>query len=410
MIDIEFETPAQVDKLANIAVEKIYGAESRVLMIAFLFTNQRIWDALRSKIEEGTEVTLFTPPITSYSGRAFPEALHIYHEATNLASENRNFKFYVCPLWWQKNRSLVYLRSLIKVPYTLHAKLFVVDDTVFLPSSNFESAKHYDICLLSDNNNYVREAFAFAEDLRDYSVDVELTAHSTAREMVSEATKMTILSEVEEQQEYPFRHLVFVAPFYRYSPRNYIRQKLTELPNQSEEYINVMFQHFMPDVKNWSEPGSPSVINSVIYKHREGVNVRILAARGVSSPTAVRAETAPILRSLIESNRIRRNTRVHAKFLYTEKGFLVGSMNINPSSLFYGYLDERKVDVNAALHLLLPEAFPEEFVEEEYGTILESAGYKSSVEVLLNENWNQENENVKEKLQRFFEQCWTEVG
>jgi phosphatidylserine/phosphatidylglycerophosphate/cardiolipin synthase-like enzyme len=410
MIDIEFETPAQVDKLANVAVEKIQGAESRVLMIAFLFANQRIWDALKSKIEEGTEVTLFTPPITSYSGLAFPKAFPIYHEAAKLASERQGFKFYVCPLWWQKNRSLVYLRSLMNVPYTLHAKLFVVDDTIFMPSSNFESARHYDTCLLSDNHDYVSEAFAFAEHLRDYSVDIESTAHNTAREMVSEATKMTILSKVEEQREYPFRHLIFFAPFYKYNPSSYIRQKLVQLPSQSEEYIDVMFQHFMPDVKDWSEPSSPSIIDSVISKHAEGVDVRILSARGVSSPTAVRAETAPILKSLIDSNRIRKSTKVHAKFLYTEKGFLVGSMNINPSSLFYGHLEKRMVDVNAALHLLLPEAFPEELVEAKYGTISEAAGYKSSVEILLIQEWNEENMQIKDKLRSFFNQTWSKVG
>lgn len=147
MIDVDFELPSQVDKLANFVVQKIQRAHTRILYVSFLFANRNIWTALRQKIQEGIEVTVFAPPITSYSGNGVPRAYEIYSEATDLSSARNNFHFYSCPLWWQKDRSLNYLQSFINVPYTLHAKLLVVDNYTYLPSSNFESAKHYDLCI-----------------------------------------------------------------------------------------------------------------------------------------------------------------------------------------------------------------------------------------------------------------------
>src|SRR4030065_2197870 len=150
MIDAEFETPNQVDKLANFAIQKIESARTGVTYVAFLFTNIKVWKALKDKASEGLEVSVFAPPITSYSGATIPKAYEIYQEASALASKKENFHFYSCPLWWQKDRDLTYLRSLTNVAYTLHAKLLVVDDFTYLPSSNFESAKHYDVCVHSD--------------------------------------------------------------------------------------------------------------------------------------------------------------------------------------------------------------------------------------------------------------------
>lgn len=407
MIDVEFETPNEVDKLANFAAERIQGAKSRVLYIAFLFTNPVVWNALKKKIVEGLEVTVFAPPITSYGGRALPSAFRIYNEAATLSSQRSNFSFYVCPLWWQKDRSLGYLRSLIRVGYTLHVKLLVIDDFTYLPSSNFESKKHYDVCLYSDDTSLAEESYTFSDDLKEYS---ELQRTQSLVDMVKQATKITILSQVKEQKPYPFKSLLFVAPFYKYEPNNFLRLQIAELPNESEEFVDVMFQHFMPDVKPWSKPKSPSIMETLISKHEQGIDVRLLAASGVSNIAAIRAEDAPILQPLIDENRIRRSTRVHAKFMCTDKGFLVGSMNINPASLFQSYFDKkRKIDIDASLHVLLPESIPEEYEAEKYGTILESTGFKSSVEVLLIQKWSQENRHVKEKLRQFFNQCWSEV-
>ena len=408
MIDVEFEAPSQVDRLANFAAERIQGAKSRVLYVAFLFTNLRVWNALKKKVLEGLDVTVFAPPITSYSGRALPTAFKIYNEAATLASQKPNFSFYVCPLWWQKDRYLRFLRSLINVGYTLHAKLLVIDDFTYLPSSNFESARHYDICVYSDDRSLAEESYSFSNDLKEFSKPQ--TAYTTLRDMVKEATRMTVLSQVRRQKPHSFKSLLFVAPFYKYEPSNFVRLQIAKLPSQSEEFVDVMFQHFMPDVKPWSEPKSPSIMETLISRHRQGVDVRLLAASGVSNIAAIRAEYAPILKPLIDENRIRRSTRVHAKFMCTDKGFLVGSMNINPSSLFQAYFDEkRKVDIAAPLHVLLADAIPEEYEAEKYGTIWESIGFKSSVEVLLIQNWNEENMHIKDKLRRFFNQTWSEV-
>ena len=409
MIDVKFETPNQVDRLASFATERIQSAKSRVLYVAFLFTNLRVWNALKKKVIEGLDVTVFAPPITSYSGRALPSAFKIYNEASTLASQKPNFSFYFCPLWWQKDRSLSYLRSLINVGYTLHAKLLVIDDFTYLPSSNFEAKKHYDICVYSDEKSLAEESYIFSNDLKEFSK--LQTAYTKLGDMIKEATRMTVLSQVKKQKQYPFKNLLFVAPFYRYEPNNYVRLQIAKLPSESEKFVDVMFQHFMPDVKPWSEPKSPSIMETLISRHKHGVDVRLLAASGVSNIAAIRAEYAPILKSLIDEERIRRSTRVHAKFMYTDEGFLVGSMNINPSSLFQAYFDKkRKVDINASLHILLPDAIPEEYVAREYGTIYESLGFKSSVEVLLIQNWNEENMHIKDKLRKFFNQSWSKVS
>ena len=71
MIEAVFESPAEVDKLANFAVEGIQNARNRVLYIAFLFTNHKIWGALKRKVLEGIEVTVFATPITSYPSSLF---------------------------------------------------------------------------------------------------------------------------------------------------------------------------------------------------------------------------------------------------------------------------------------------------------------------------------------------------
>ena len=63
MIDVEFENPTQVDKLASFAVQRIQSARTRVLYIAFLFTNSNLWSALKRKVLEGIEVSVFAPPI-----------------------------------------------------------------------------------------------------------------------------------------------------------------------------------------------------------------------------------------------------------------------------------------------------------------------------------------------------------
>lgn len=231
--------------------------------------------------------------------------------------------------------------------------------------------------------------------------------HNNLEDMVYDATVMTLRSCVVNQRPYPFRHLLFVAPFYRYEPANFIRQQIAQFIAESNEEINVMFQHFMPDVKGWSEPNAPSIMETLLEMHSHGIPVRILAATGVSNPAAVRAEDAPLLRPLNEAGRICRSAKVHAKFMCTDKGFMSGSMNINPASLFCSFLERRKVDVDASLHILLPEAFREhEVLDERYGTIWESAGYKSSVEVLLIENWNDSNVHLRQKLNEFFNQTW----
>jgi len=411
MMDITFETPSQVDKLADFAIEKILSARNRVLYVAFLFTNNRVWNALKSKVIEGVQVTVLAPPITSYSGDVIPKAFEIYNDAANLASERNNFSFYVCPLWWQKDRSLTYLRSLINVAYTLHAKLLVVDDSTYLPSSNFESARHYDVCVYSDDRNLADECYTFSQDLIEFSVDMKQTAHASLPDMIREAARMTILSKVQTQKPFQFKHLLFVAPFYRYEPQNYLRRQIARLLNESREFVDVMFQHFMPDVKPWSEPKSPNIMETLITRHMQGVNVRLLAASGVSNKAAIKAEDAPMLKPLISEKRIRRSTRVHAKFICTDKGFIIGSMNINPSSLLQAYFDQKiKVDIDPSLHILLPDAIPKEYEAEKYGTIWQSTGFKSSVEVLMIQNWNEENNHMKEKLRGFFNQSWSEVG
>lgn len=344
---------------------------------------------LKEKIVKGLDVTVFAPPITSYLGRSLPSAFEIYNEAATLSSQKSNFSFYVCPLWWQKDRELRYLRSLIRIGYTLHVKLLVIDDLTYLPSSNFESRKHYDICVYSDDTSIAEESYTFSNDLKEFS---ELQTAQPLVDMVKQATRITILSQVKEQKPYPFKNLLVLAPFYKYEPNNFLRLQIAELPNESEKFVDVMFQHFMPDVKPWSEPKSPSIMKTLISKHRQGVDVRLLAASGVSNIAAIKAEDAPILKPLIDENRIRRSTKVHAKFMCTDKGFLVGSMNINPASLFQGYFDKkRKILIDAPLHILVADFIPEEYVAERYGTIWESIGFKSSVEVLLIQNWNKEN-------------------
>ena len=413
MIDVEFENPTQVDRLASFAVQRIQSARSRVLYIAFLFTNSNIWNALKRKVLEGTEVSVFAPPITSYSGAGIPEVYEIYHDAATLASERENFHFYACPLWWQKDRSLAYLRSLINVAYTLHAKFLVVDDSTYLPSSNFESARHYDLCVYSDDARLSEECYLFSKDLQEFSVDMGQTSHSSLRDMIREAARMTVCSRVESQRPYPFRHMLFVAPFYRYDPQNFIRQQIVRLIDESDEVVDVMFQHFMPDVKPWSEPDSPGIMEALVSKYARGVNVRILAASGVTNQAAIRAEDAPILRPLLQGGRIRRSPKVHAKFMCTDRGFLAGSMNINPSSLFYSFFNRRtKVDIDASLHILLPEAIAPEYEvpEERYGTIWQSIGYKSSVEVLLIQNWDDSNAHLRDRLHGFFNQSWSSVS
>lgn len=229
--------------------------------------------------------------------------------------------------------------------------------------------------------------------------------------MVEEATIITVLSQVENQKPYPFKDMLFIAPFYKYEPNNFVRLQVVKLLDESIEFIDVMFQHFMPDVKSWSEPKSPSIMETLISRHRQGVEVKLLVASGVSNIAAIKAEDAPILKPLLDENRIRRSTRVHAKFLCTDKGFLVGSMNINPSSLFQAHFDKkRKVDIDASLHIFLEDAIPEEYESEKYGTIWQSIGFKSSVEVLLIQNWTKENMHIKDKLRGFFNQSWSEVG
>jgi len=411
MIDAVFETPSQVDKLADFAVERILNAKNRVLYVAFLFGNKKVWSALRRKALEGIDVTIFAPPITSYSGDGIPAAYDIYSDAANLATERSNLHFYVCPLWWQKDRSLTYLRSLINVPYTLHAKLLVVDDFTYLPSSNFESARHYDICVYSDEKLLSDESYLFSKDLAEFSIDVKDAKHASLQDMIVEAVRMTCLSSVQTQRPYPFKSMLFVAPFYKYEPNNFIRQQITKPLNESEEFIDVMFQHFMPDVKPWSDPKSPSIMETLISRHKQGVNVRLLAASGVSNKAAIKAEDAPILKPLTDQRRIRRSTRVHAKFFCTDKGFIVGSMNINPSSLFQSYFGrKREVDIDPSLHIFLSDAIPTEYEAKKYGTIWQSIGFKSSVEALLVNNWTDENRPLQEKLRGFFNQSWVEVG
>jgi len=411
MIDIAFETPNQVDKLADFAIEKISSARNRVLYVAFLFSNQKVWEALKKKVLEGIQVDVFAPPITSYSGDGIPTVFDIYKDAGNLASEKNNFNFYVCPLWWQKDRSLTYLRSLINVAYTLHAKLLVVDDSTYIPSSNFESARHYDVCVYSDNKNLADECHMFSKDLMEFSVDMKQTAYASLPDMIREAARMTILSKVQTQKPFRFKHMLFVAPFYRYEPQNYVRQQIAGLLNDSREFLDVMFQHFMPDVKPWSEPKSPNIMESLLSRHRQGVDVRLLAASGVSNKAAIKAEDAPMLKPLYNENRIRRSTRVHAKFICTDRGFIIGSMNINPSSLFQAYFDKKiKVDIDPSLHILLSDAIPQNYEAEKYGTIWQSPGFKSSVDVLMIQNWNEENNHMKGKLRGFFNQSWSEVG
>lgn len=412
MIDVEFESPAEVDKLANFAVQRIQGARSRVLYVAFLFTNSNIWNTLKRKAQEGIEVSVFAPPITSYSGPGIPAAFEIYHDAANLASERENFHLYACPLWWQKDRSLNYLRSLINIAYTLHAKFLVVDDSTYLPTSNFESARHYDLCIYSNDPHLSEECQLFSKDLEEFSVDMGQISRSSLVDMVKEATKMTTCSQVTKQKTYPFKHMLFVAPFYSYEPNNFIRQQIVKLIDESNEMVDVMFQHFMPDVKPWSEPNSPSIMEALVSKYERGVDVRILAASGVTNQAAIRAEDAPLLKQLLDDERIRRSPKVHAKFMVTDRGFLAGSMNINPSSLFQSFFaNKTKVDIDPCLHILLPEAIsPEHEVQQErFGTIWQSIGYKSSVEVLIVQNWDNQNKHLKEKLQGFFNQTWSSI-
>lgn len=411
MIDVVFETPNQVDKLASFAVERITNAKSRVLYVAFLFTNAKVWSALRRKTLEGIDVTIFAPPITAYSGDVIPAAHSIYSEAANLSAERSNLHFYVCPLWWQKDRSLTYLRSLINVAYTLHAKLLVVDDSTYLPSSNFESARHYDICVYSDEKSLSDECYLFSKDLAEFSTDVKDTKHASLQDMIIEAVRMTCLSRVPTQKQYPFKNMLFVAPFYKYDPNNFIRQQIAKPLDESVEFIDVMFQHFMPDVKPWSAPKSPSIMETLISRHKQGVNVRLLAASGVSNKAAIKAEDAPILKPLTDQKRIRRSTRVHAKFFCTDQGFVAGSMNINPSSLFQAYFDKKtQVDIDPSLHIFLADAIPTEYEARKYGTIWQSTGFKSSVEALMIKNWTDENRSLREKLKGFFNQSWAEVG
>jgi phosphatidylserine/phosphatidylglycerophosphate/cardiolipin synthase-like enzyme len=412
MIDVEFENPSQVDRLADFAVQKIQGAKDNILYVAFLFTNCKIWKALKNKALEGLSVSVFSPPITSYSGGGIPDVYKIYQEASKLASERNNFHFFSCPLWWQKDRDLSYLRSLTNVAYTLHAKFLVVDDSVYLPTSNFESAKHYDICLYSTDPVLSAECITFSKDLEEFSVDMAQTQYSTLVEMIREATKMTVCSQVKTQKSYPFKRMLFVAPFYKYEPDNFVRQQIVNLIQQSNERVDVMFQHFMPDVKPWSIPNSPSIMEALVSKYSQGVDVRILAASGVTNQAAIRAEDAPVLKQLLEGGRIKRSPKVHAKFMVTDRGFLGGSMNINPSSLFQSFFaQKRKVDIDACLHILLPDAIASEHEvqEERYGTIWQSVGYKSSVEVLLVQNWNDQNKHLRESLRDFFDQSWSSV-
>jgi len=413
MIDVEFENPDQVNRLASFAIHKIQAATRRVLYVAFLFANSDVWNALKRKAMEGIEVSVFAPPITSYSGGGIPAAYEIYRDAAALASERENFHFYACPLWWQKDRSLSYLRSLINVAYTLHAKFMVVDDSIYLPTSNFESAKHYDTCIYSDEPELAEECFTFSNDLQDFSVDMGPTPHSSLTDMIREAIAMTVRSRVENTRPYPFRRMLFLAPFYTYEPENFVRQRIVRLINESNETVDVMFQHFMPDVKPWSKPNSPSIMEALISRFDRGVDVRILAASGVTNQAAIRAEGAPILQSLLEARRIRRSTKVHAKFMCTDRGFLAGSMNVNPSSLFQSFFAQKtKVDIDSSLHILLPDAIGPEYevLEERYGTIWQSIGYKSSVEVMLIQNWDDSNTHLRDQLHRFFNQSWSSVS
>ena len=407
MIDVEFETPAEVDKLANFTIAKILGTKEKIRYLAFLFENPKIWAALKRKVEEGVNVTIIAPPITSYSGDGFDKVYRIYSEAATFAEKKENFDFYVCPLWWQKDPEIRYSRSLLRIAYALHIKLLVIDRAIYLPSSNFESARHYDICLWLDSDEYVNECEQFIDDLKSYCINIVDTDFSTKVNMIKEAILMTLRSEVKEQKMYPFSKLLFLAPFYRYQPNNLVRLKINDLLESSDKYIYIMFQHFMPDVSNWSEPKSPCIMETLISKWREGVDVRLLAAGGVVNPKAVRAESAPILKPLYESKRIKRSQKVHAKFICTDRGFLVGSMNMNPTSLFHSYFpSKRKIRISDTLHILLDDAIPEEYVAKKYGIIWELPGYKSNVEVLLINEWNAENQHLQGKLRDFFNRCW----
>ena len=167
----------------------------------------------------------------------------------------------------------------------------------------------------------------------------------------------------------------------------------------------------MPDVSEWSHPKSPSIIETVVSKNNKGVNVRLLAAGGVVNPKAVRAETAPILSPLREAGKIKRNAKIHAKFFSTDYGFLAGSLNVNPASLYQGYFNKkRKIKIPAVLHILLQDAIPKEFVVKEYGLIWELPGFKSNVEVLFTSEWNEDNDHLRDKLDEFFSRCWREIA
>lgn len=405
-----FETPNEVDKLANFIAERITEAKEKIAYVAFLFANRRIWSSLKKAIERGVDITIIAPPITSYSGEAFQEAFKIYSEAGYIAKKAKNLQFYVCPLWWQKDPEVQYLRSLINIPYTLHAKLLVIDGILYLPSSNFESAKHYDLCIYLDDKECVRECELFVKDLKEHSIDITSTDFSSEVAMIKEAVKITLKSTVTTQKPFPHKRMLFIAPFYKYEPENYVRLNICEVLKRSKEYISIMFQHFMPDVSEWSYPKSPSIIETVVAKHNEGVNVRLLAASGVVNPKAVRAEQAPILKPLYETKKLVRNAKVHAKFFSTDYGFLAGSLNINPASLYQGYFDkERIIKIPAALHILLQDAIPEEFIAKKYGSIWELPGFKSSVEVLLIDKWDAENTHIRDKLNDFFNNCWVRI-
>jgi len=401
LFDIELESPRERDKLCRFMVRRIENAEERIHAIVYLLSNEEIWARIKAKIGEGIDVKIVAPPITHYDGASIPEVFKIYKEATYLSQKNENFEFYVCPIWWQKEPMLRFARTLLWINYYLHAKLWIIDDFIYLPSSNFDSKMHFDTVFYTDDTTYVKDAEKFTEDIIPYSVDAS-TLSLDLRKRIGEATRMTLESSVMEQLPYNFRKLHFVAPFYEYKPRNFVRRFFHELLDTSDEYIYGMFQHFMTDVKEWSEPKAPGIVKTLCDKREAGVTVKMMAAGGETNPAAIR-DKIPALQSCI-----RKNPKVHAKFFCTDQGFLIGSMNINPTSFYHTYYPtERKIVIDPAIHLLCMEYIPKQFVHKEYGVILQRRGYKSTIEILTKLRWDESTSDIQQELEGYFERSWT---
>lgn len=316
----------------NRIISELYDAEEFIRIAVFQIHNQRVFNVLNDKLNEGVRVEIITLPYDSINE-------DIQTEVTNLFQniERNGARLYFCK--WNVGDPE---RTTTAVGrwYSFHGKFIVTDKSAIALSANFTQTQELDAVLIFKNEiDKINEYNSKFEELIDLFITENSGYSGTIRQKIvnldanSSLFELPRVIETETHKNHWIRHYPSsLCP--------------TDIPIEDKLYLAPFDcrggDFFKSVISNASEFAyisaesftDPEFTSFLIKMRLKGLDIRILSG---ATSMDFQDRMNNMLRELLSQDiGIRTIEDIHAKLVITEKHLVVSSVNLNRMNLgFY---------------------------------------------------------------------------